>query len=60
MKVLLEAFLYLQLGFATFWRKNFGTEAACKILVKLTTYLSLTVAISLLSSFGLLIYNFWR
>jgi len=30
------AFLYLQFGFVIFWRNNFGTKAARKILVKLT------------------------
>jgi len=30
------AFLYLQSAFVIFWRKNIGTKAVCKMLVKLT------------------------
>ncbi len=30
------AFMCLQFGFVIFWRKDFGTKAAHKMLVKLT------------------------
>ncbi len=36
MKVFCTAFMCLQLGFAIFWQKDFGTKAAHKMLVKLT------------------------
>ncbi len=36
-KVFLAAFFYLEFGFVIFCRKNIGTKAACKLLVKLTT-----------------------
>ncbi len=35
-KVLFTAFKCLQFGFVIFWRKDFGTKAAHKMLVKLT------------------------
>jgi hypothetical protein len=35
-KVFCAAFMCLQFGFVIFWRKDFGTKAAHKILVKLT------------------------
>ncbi len=35
-KVLDAAFMCLQFGFLIFWRKDFGTKAAHKMLVKLT------------------------
>jgi len=35
-KVFRAAFLYLWLRFVLFWRKEIGTKAACKMLVKLT------------------------
>jgi hypothetical protein len=34
--VFCEAFMRLQFGFVIFWRKDFGTKAAHKMLVKLT------------------------
>jgi hypothetical protein len=34
-KVLRKAFLYLDLSFVLFWRKNIGAKAACNMLVKL-------------------------
>jgi hypothetical protein len=36
MKVFCAAFTYLQFGFEIFWRKDFGTKAAHKMLVNLT------------------------
>jgi hypothetical protein len=36
MKVFCAAFMCLQFGFVIFWRKDFGTKAAHKMLVKLT------------------------
>jgi hypothetical protein len=36
MKVFCTAFMCLQLGFVIFWRKDFGTKAAHKMLVKMT------------------------
>jgi len=38
-KVLCTAFLQLQFGFVIFWQKNIGAKAACKLLMKLTTWL---------------------
>jgi hypothetical protein len=35
-KVICTAFKCLQFGFVNFWRKDFGTKAAHKMLVKLT------------------------
>ncbi len=35
-KVLCTPFMYLQVGFVIFWRKDFGTKAVHKMLVKLT------------------------
>ncbi len=37
MKVVFEAFHFLQFGLVYFWQKNIGTKAARKMLVKLTT-----------------------
>jgi len=37
MKLLCAAFLILQFGILIFWRKNIGTKAACRILVKFTS-----------------------
>jgi hypothetical protein len=37
-KVSREAFLYLDLRFVLFWRKNIGAKAARNMLVKLTRY----------------------
>jgi hypothetical protein len=36
MKVLRETFLYLDLRFVLFWRKNIGAKAECIMLFKLT------------------------
>jgi hypothetical protein len=36
-KVFCAAFMCLQFGFVIFWQKDFGTKAAHKMLVKLTT-----------------------
>jgi hypothetical protein len=35
-KFFCAAFMWLQFGFVIFWRKDFGTKAAHKMLVKLT------------------------
>jgi hypothetical protein len=35
MKVNYAAFMYLQLGFVIFWKKEIGTKADLKMLVKL-------------------------
>ncbi len=35
-KVFCAAFMRLQFGFVIFWRKDFGTKAGHKMLVKLT------------------------
>jgi len=36
-KVLCVAFLYVQFGFVSFWRKNIGAKVAHKTLMKLAT-----------------------
>jgi len=41
-KVLGVDFLKLQLGFVIFWQKNIGTQAACKMLMKLTKGVNFT------------------
>jgi hypothetical protein len=40
-KVLCTAFKCLQFGFVIFWRKDFGTKAAHKMLVKFTQAIQL-------------------
>ncbi len=40
MKVFCVAFMCLQFGFVFFWRKDLGTKAAHKMLVKLTASLN--------------------
>ena len=42
-KVFWAAFLYLRLRFVFFWRKDIGAKAACKMLVKLTTWANFTI-----------------
>ena len=41
MKVFCAAFMCLQFGFVIFWQKDFGANAAHKMLVKLTPMLFL-------------------
>jgi len=45
MKVFCKAFLELQLGFVIFWRKNMCTQSARKILMKLTTGITVSRSI---------------
>ena len=37
-KAFCAAFLYLQFVFVIFWQKEIGAKAACKVLVKLTSF----------------------
>ena len=37
MKVFWVLIIYIQFGFVIFWRKEIGTKAACKMLVRLKT-----------------------
>ena len=47
---LLSSFLYLRLRFVFFWRKEIGVKAAHRMLVKLTTVLSIFWPLMLITS----------
>jgi len=49
MKNFCAAFLYLQFGFVTFWRKNIGAKATPKMLMKFTRARFSSISLSILS-----------